>query len=100
MATGTVSSGSTDNLTKFRTPCGYTLPYGKVSDDIVGVAISSKDHCYYWFRDGRVCAGTSSHADKYRTLYRYTLPSDKTPNDIVGIAIAPSNDRCYTWFNS
>ncbi len=109
---GTVSSGSSSNLTKYRNPYKFTLPpKGSVvamegitqpvytPQDIVGMGIAgSNDHVYVWYADGFVSAGNSSNLAAYRKPYRYVLPDGKKPDDIVGMGIAGSDDHVYVWY--
>jgi len=97
---GTVSSGTSSDLDRYRKRYGYSLPPGKKPHNIVGIGIAgSNDYVYAWYDDGTVSYGTSSDLDRYGKRYRYYLPSGKTPYDIVGMGIAGSNDHVYVWFN-
>ncbi len=96
---GTVSSGTYNDLDKYRRPYSYTPAPGKHPHDIVGIAIAgSNDHVYIWYKNGTVSSGTSKDFDSYRAPYSYSLPPGKTPADIVGIGIAGSNDHVYVWY--
>ena len=54
---GTVSSGSSRDLDKYKAPYAYTLPKGKSPQDIVGMGIAgSNDHIYVWYK---VSSGSS-----------------------------------------
>jgi hypothetical protein len=95
---GMVSSGTSDELARYRRPYEYSLPPGKTPNDIVGMAVApSNNHNFVWFRDGTVCSGTSDDLDRHRRPYRYSLPPGKTSNDIVGMAMA-SDDHVFVWF--
>ena len=66
-ADGTVSSGTSNDLGRYRRLYSYSLPRGKTPSDIVGMGIAgSNDHVYVWFRDGTVSSGTSNNLGRYR----------------------------------
>ena len=95
-----VSAGSSDDLDKHRKPYRFSLPPGKLVNDIVGMAIDGENNYnFVWFRDGTVSAGTSNDLDRFRKPYRYTLPAGKTPSDIVGMAIDGENNYNFVWFS-
>jgi hypothetical protein len=85
---GTVSAGSSRDLSSKREPQGYKLPDGKTARDIVGMGIDGTNNLVFaWYRDGTVSAGSSRDLTSKRKPTPYKLPGGKTPNDIVGMAI-------------
>lgn len=94
-----VSAGTSRDLDAFREPHSYTPAAGRMSADIVGMAMAgSDDHIYAWHRDGTVSSGSPSDLDAYRSSYTYSLPPGKTPVDIVGMGITGSDDHVYAWY--
>ena len=94
-----VSSGSSNDLDRYRAPYGYSLPVSGTAGDIIGVGIAgSSDQVFAWYRDGRVTRGMTQNLDLYRLPYGFTLPPGKYTWDIVGMGIAGSNDMVYTWY--
>ena len=99
-----VSSGTTRELTKYRSTYSYSLPPGKTPSNIVGIAIGwngSKDVVWSWYDDYTVYAGSTSDLDSVSGPIGYSVLSGKSVDDIVGIAAIPvgSGNRVYTWYD-
>jgi hypothetical protein len=95
---GTVSSGTSTDLDRFRPPARYSLAPGKSPGDVAGIDIAcSDDHVYVWYLDGTVSSGTSTDLDKFRPRSRYSLPPSQTPRELVEMGIA-RNDHVYAWY--
>jgi hypothetical protein len=98
---GTVSSGTSDNLAKYRSPYSYKVASGKTPNDIVGIAISQspafKDLCHVYYRDGTKYHGSSDKLGASNTKKDYSLAPGMTPNDVVSIGIAPDK-KVYAWY--
>ncbi len=95
---GTVSSGTTANLDKYRAPYQYTLPPGRTTKSIVGIGIAKDDRVYTWYDDITVSIGTTDNLDKHRAPNFYSLPIGKIAANIVEIDIAKSTDHVYAWY--
>jgi hypothetical protein len=111
---GYVSSGSTDNIGKFRQPYRYELPKSPRTgrtyspSDIVGMAIDgSNNYSFAWYEDGYVSAGTTEQLWKYRQPYQYRLPEGVKPSQVVDFGIDPyvptqstggTAKRVYLWY--
>ena len=95
---GTVSSGTSIDLDRFRLPARYSLAPGKSPSDVVAIDIAcSDDHVYVWYSDGTVSSGNSTDLDKFQRPVRYSLPAGQTPRDVVEMGIA-RNDHVYAWY--
>jgi len=95
---GTVSVGTSENLSAYEAPHFYSLPFGKTPADIVEIGIAGNDHVYTWYRDQTLSVGTSTDLDKYQPRHPDRLTLGTSPDSIVGIDIACSNDHVYAWF--
>jgi hypothetical protein len=95
---GTVSSGTSTDLDRFRPPARYSLAPGRSPADVVAIDIAcSDDHVYVWYSDGTVSSGTSTDLDRFRPRSRYSLPASQTPRDLVEMGIA-RNDHVHAWY--
>jgi hypothetical protein len=108
---GTVSSGTSDDLSRHRTRYPYVLPPGYTPADVVGIAhatylqndprpggynqIDAVPAVYVFYRDGKYSAGVSNNVAKYRTPYPYELPPGKRPEDIVGVSYSGREKITY-----
>lgn len=107
---GTFSEGATNDLDKYAPRLPYTLPAGRKTVDVRGIAIAGNGMVYSWYDDARTrssdaptltrAIGTQSKFDQYslETEDAVKLPAGKKTFDIVGIAIAKSNDHVYVWY--
>jgi CubicO group peptidase (beta-lactamase class C family) len=66
---GMVSSGTSRDFDRYRSPRPYKLPHGKKPGHIVSIDIAKNDHVYVWYVDGTVSSGTSTDLDQHRPLY-------------------------------
>jgi FG-GAP repeat/Trypsin len=85
----------------------YSLPAGKVPDDIVGLAVSGS-HVYVWYQDRTWSCGYISGQglesrytvpwplDSCGSGYEYSLPEGKSSGDILAMAI--NRDGVNTWY--
>jgi hypothetical protein len=92
---GTVSSGTSSDLSRHRRRYRYILPRGYTPDDIVGIVCrvglaSNKPLTYAFYRNGKFSVGVSNNLAKYFAPARYRLPSGKRPADIVGMSHSKS----------
>ena len=95
---GTVSSGTSTDLDRFRPPARYSLAPGRSPGDVVAIDIAcSDDHVYVWYSDGTMSSGTSTDLDRYQARRPYSLPANATARDLVEIGIA-RNDHVYAWY--
>ena len=101
---GTVSSGTSDDLSRHRTRYPYVMPPGYTPADIVGVAHATypksdkKPGGYYktetlpavfvFYRDGKYSIGISNNLAKFLAPRPYELPPGKRPEDIVGVSFS------------
>jgi hypothetical protein len=98
-ADGTVTAGSSRDLSSKREARKYTLPQGKKPSDIVGMGIDGTNNLVFaWYDDGTVSAGSSTDLSAKRSPEEYELPAGKTPRDIVGTAIDGRNNLCFAWY--
>jgi hypothetical protein len=98
-ADGTVTAGSSIDLSSKREARRYTLPQGKNPSDIVGMAIDGTNNLVFtWYDDGTVSAGSSTDLSSKRSPEEYLLPPGKTPRDIVGTGIDGKNNLCFAWY--
>ena len=96
---GTVTAGSSKDLSSKRPGEKYKLPQGKNPSDIVGMGIDGTNNLVFaWYQDGTVSAGTSRDLSAKRPPQRYTLPTGKSPSDIVGMGIDGKNDLVFAWY--
>lgn len=85
---GTVSAGSSRDLSAHRPPQPYELPSGKTPANIVGMGIDGTNNLVFaWYADGTVSAGSSRDLAAKRKPQPYQLPDGKTPADIVGMDV-------------
>lgn len=97
---GTVTAGSSVDLSSKRPGDKYKLPTGKNPSDIAGMGIDGTNNLVFaWYRDGTVSAGTSRDLGAKRPPDRYTLPPGKTPSDIVGMGIDGKNNNVFAWYD-
>jgi hypothetical protein len=98
-ADGTVTAGSSVDLSSKREARRYTLPEGKNPSDIVGMGIDGTNNLVFaWYDDGTVSAGSSTDLSSKRSPDEYKLPAGKTPRDIVGTGIDGKNNLCFAWY--
>ena len=95
---GTTTTGKSRDLDFYSGSRTFFGVSDHTANDIVGAAIASDDHVYYWYDDYEVSSGTSTRLTEYRSTYTYSLQADKTPNNIVGIAI-DSSDLVWVWYD-
>lgn len=96
---GTVSAGSSKNLSAKRQLEPYKLPGGKSPKDIVEMAIDGTNNFVFaWYRDGTVSAGSSRDLGAKRPPQPYKLPDNKKPGDIVGMGIDGVNNLVFAWY--
>lgn len=107
-ANGTVSVGSSDNLTEYQAPKPFTLPAGKSVTDIHEIAIANNDRAYVWYKDGSRSIGSSTKLDNYSGILMDEdgedpvtpkMPTGKTILNVVGIGIAKSNNHVFVWYD-
>ncbi|WP_300037721.1 serine hydrolase domain-containing protein [uncultured Roseobacter sp.] len=110
---GTVSIGTSGNLTAHQQPRSFRVAEGKELRDLHAVAISPDDHVYAWYKDGTRSIGTSRDLDARQAIpldddgkptQKASLPvgtdgDRKSMHDVVGIAIAKSNSHVYVWYD-
>ncbi len=96
-----VSSGQSQDLDVYETPYAFSLPPGKTTADIRGVAIAgSNDHVYAWYDDATVSSGTSWNLDAYQSPRAVSTIPGYTLNRLVAVAIAGSNDHVYYYWTN
>ena len=107
---GTVSSGTSDDLAKYKRPYNYVLPNGYKSTDIVGIVLRPRfeidkkkpgfnfmaiPSTYVFYKNGKYSIGTSNNLAKYAPPRPYSLPSGKSPSDIVGVSYSKKEKMTY-----
>jgi hypothetical protein len=97
---GTVSVGTSENLSDYEAPHSYSMPFGKTPADIIEIGIAGNDRVYTWYRDSTVSVGTSTDLDKYQPRHRFIVPKLESAALIVGIDIACSDDHVYAWYSN
>jgi hypothetical protein len=96
---GTVTAGSSKNLSSKRSAERYQLPSGKKPQDIVEMAIDGTNNLVFaWYRDKTVSAGSSRDLASKRKPEPYKLPEGKTPADIIGMGIDGKNNLVFAWY--
>ena len=68
---GTVTSGTSDDLGKYRD--SYRYFFSPFPSSILGIGIARNDHVYAWFADKTATSGTSEDLRKYRNFYKYVF---------------------------
>ncbi|WP_298837945.1 serine hydrolase [uncultured Roseobacter sp.] len=110
---GTVSIGTSANLTAYQAPRSFTVAEGREIKDLHAVAISPDDHVYAWYKDGTRSIGTSRDLDARAGIpfdednqptQKVSLPvgpdgDRKSMHDVVGIGIAKSDSHVYVWYD-
>ena len=91
-ADGTVSSGTSDNPTAYKTYYPYKI-YG--SKKIIATGIAKNDRVYYWYDDNTTSVGTTDDPTKYKSYYASNFESNR---ELIDAAIA-GNDRIYYWYS-
>ncbi|MGB7291658.1 MAG: hypothetical protein WBD99_05765 [Thermodesulfobacteriota bacterium] len=98
---GTVSSGTSNDVSKYRRRYDYVMPKGYSPDDIVGIAafpylVLDKRTPLFdfkpvpatiaFYKDGKYSMGVSNNLAKYHGPRQYYLPDGKQPKNIVGVS--------------
>ena len=96
---GTVSRGSSKDLSSKGPPRPFILPGDRNPNDIVGTGVDGdNDFVFAWYKDGTVSAGTSRDLSSRRTPKKYKLPGDRRPKDIAAMGIDGSNNLVCAWY--
>jgi hypothetical protein len=108
----TVSSGTSDDLSRHRRPKPYVMPGGYSPDDIVGIVCrpfffkisgaatlrrtKAVPATFVYYRDGKYSVGISVNLAKYQGPKPYKLPRGYRPTDIVGMSYSKKKEMKMT----
>lgn len=95
----TVSWGSSADLDATSGPAvPFTMPPGKTTNDILGMALDSDGAVTTWYLDGTYSVGTPLDLDSVSSGTKWAPASGASVTEVLGLAIRKSDDRVYAWY--
>jgi CubicO group peptidase (beta-lactamase class C family) len=95
----TVSWGSSADLDATSGPAQpFTLPPGKTTNDILGMALDSAGAVTTWYLDGTYSVGTPLDLDSVSSGNDWSPASGASVTEVLGLAIRKSDNRVYAWY--
>ncbi|WP_437925230.1 hypothetical protein WMF37_40185 [Sorangium sp. So ce291] len=98
-----MSWGSSSDLDATSGPAqAFSMPAGKTTNDILGMAMSSAGDVYTWYLDGTYSIGTPTDLDSVSgsggAPLEWSPAGGISVTEVLGIAIRKSDDRVFAWY--